>query len=63
MELLISILHALKSCQLPLRQTAAAFHAALCTTESCPLTLYRAGESSAALNCAVVVVVFLFDHC
>lgn len=32
--LLISILHALKSCELSLRQTAAAFHTILCTTES-----------------------------
>lgn len=35
----ISILHALKSCQLSFRQTAAAFHAILYTTESSPLTL------------------------
>lgn len=34
--LLISILHARKSCQLSLRQTAAAFHTILCTTSSGP---------------------------
>lgn len=34
--LLISILHAGKSCQLSLRQTAAAFHTRLCTTWSGP---------------------------
>lgn len=34
--LFISILHARKSCQLSLRQTAAAFHTILCTTSSGP---------------------------
>lgn len=50
MALLISILHALKSCQ----QTAAAFHAILCITERCLLTLNKIG--------CLYVFSFLFER-
>lgn len=55
MALLIFIFHALKSCQLSLRQTAAAFHTILYTTESCPLTLYRTGYICCGYQCCLML--------
>lgn len=55
--LLISILHALKSCQLSLRQTAAAFHTILCTTENGP-PLYT--EQGGGMLWLTVLCCFLF---